>query len=254
MRPIRLLHTSDVHLGPETRDPSGRTHAADCICPVEVMAGLCAEHGVDVLLIAGDLFDHPRITDDLVNRTFELLAAVVATGTDVALMNGNHDRYGDNDPFRRHRSALDAAGVRFFDDPDGTSHDLAGGALRMWARHMDDHHPRWLPLADPPPRPADSWYVVGAHGHLTVAAELGQRSSPILTDHIDATEADYVALGHWHVTTDVGARGATVPAWYSGATLFGHGAGNVLIVDLVPGEAVSVQPVSVLDHHRIVCG
>jgi len=105
-------------------------------------------------------------------------------------------------------------------------------------------------VATPP-----GWYVVAGHGHLTTPGD--GRSSPITVAEVSATGADYVALGHWHVTTDLGTRGATVPAWYSGAPLFGHGAGRMLLValdDAHPEGPVRVQPLPVVGHHRIACG
>ena len=69
----------------------------------------------------------------------------------------------------------------------------------------------------------------------------------------NGTDADYVALGHWHVNTDLSTRGVTKPAWYSGAPMFGYGAGRMLLVDLVPGEAPLVRSLDVLDHPASRC-
>jgi DNA repair exonuclease SbcCD nuclease subunit len=72
-------------------------------------------------------------------------------------------------------------------------------------------------------------------------------------DDIDATGADYVALGHWHVTTDLSQSGVATPAWYSGAPMFGYGAGRMLLVDLEAGEPPRVQTIDVLDHPATTC-
>ncbi|CAB4759233.1 unannotated protein [freshwater metagenome] len=45
----------------------------------------------------------------------------------------------------------------------------------------------------------------------------------------------------------------TTPAWYSGAPMFGYGAGRMLLVDLVPGEVPLVRPLDVLDHPASRC-
>lgn len=250
-RPLRLLHTSDVHLGPAGREPQdGRRHVHECVCPVDVMEHLAKEHEVDLVLVAGDLFDHARVSEAHVEETFARLAALPA---EVALLPGNHDVFDETALYRRHRDHVDAAKVHFFDDPEGTTYDLFGGALRLWARAMEEHAPHYEPLTGAPAHPGDRWYVVGGHGHFSPAGAEG-RSSPITPTDIDATGADYVALGHWHVMTDLSTRGVQTPAWYPGAPLFGFGAGHMLLVDLVPDQGVTVTPVPVLDHPASRCG
>ena len=215
------------------------------------MAHLVAEHAVDVLLIVGDLFEHARVSDQLVASTFAGLAGINA---EVALLPGNHDVYDETTVYRRQRADVDASGVRFYDDPDGQAYDFADGAVRIWARAMDDHSPRFAPLGAVPPHPRDRWFVAAAHGHfVTSMADDAHRSSRVTIDDIDATGADYVALGHWHLMTDLSHSGVATPAWYSGAPMFGYGAGRMLLVDLVPGEGPRVQPVDVLDHPATTC-
>lgn len=249
-RPVRILHTSDVHLGPGGREPAGRHHAPGCVCPVEVMGHLVKEHAVDLLLIAGDLFDHARIPADHVEDVFTRLEAIDA---EVALLPGNHDVHDQTALYRRHRDVVDRTGIHFFDRLEGSSADLVGGAIRMWARAMDDHHPRYQPLVGAPAHPGDRWYVVAGHGHFNRTADDAHRSSPITVEHIDATGADYVALGHWHLTTDLAPLGVSTPAWYCGSPMFGHGSRHMLLVDLIPGRPVSVRPIDVLDHPASRC-
>jgi len=249
-RPVRLLQTSDVHLGDRSNEPGGRAHAHECTCPVDVMLHLVDEHDVDVLLIVGDLFDHARVSDDLVHRTFERLAEADA---EVVLLPGNHDQHDARAVYRRRRDAVDVAGVRFFDDHEGAEIDLLDGALRLWARSMVDHHPGFRPFVGAPQHPGDRWYVAAGHGHFVSTPDDMHRSSPVRREDIDAIGADYVALGHWHVMTDLATRGVSTPAWYSGAPLFGHGAGRMLLVDLHPDDGVAVTPLDVLAHPASRC-
>ena len=214
------------------------------------MEHLVRDNLVDVLLIAGDLFDHARVPDDLVTATFERLALLDA---EVLLLPGNHDAHDETAVYRRHRNTIDAAGVKFFDTDGGDVIDVADNALRVWSKSMTEHTPEFSPLYGVPDHPGDRWFVVAGHGHFAPAGTEDHRSSRITVEHINATRADYVALGHWHVTTDLSTRGATTPAWYCGAPLFGHGAGNLLLVDFIPGEPVNVAPVHVLDHPAASC-
>ena len=251
-RPIRVLHTSDVHLGPSATEPGGRQHVEGCLCPIAVLDHLVEEHRIDVVIVAGDLFDHARVPDQLVVDT---LARLGRLNADVALFPGNHDVHDETTVYRRNRSALDASGIAFFDDPLGGSRDLADGALRIWARAMEEHTPDFKPLAGSPAHPGDRWFVVGAHGHFSPPDGDAYRASRISVEDIDATQADYVALGHWHITTDLAERGTTIPAWYSGSPLFGHGSGQILLIDFNDNDAkrVAVQRLDVLNHPAAIC-
>lgn len=250
-RHVRILQTSDVHLGPRSREPDGLLHRDECVCPVHVLGHLVDEHDVDVVLIVGDLFEHARVSHALVDEVFAELARI---GADVVLLPGNHDVHDDTAVYRRQRATVDESGVHFLDDPHGAWIDVASGALRIWARAMEEHSPRYEPLAGVLAHPRDRWFVAAAHGHFVPTLDLEKhRSSRFCLADVDATGADYVALGHWHVTTDLTEKGATTPAWYSGAPMFGHGARHVLLVDLVPGDGPSVRAIDVLDHPASRC-
>jgi hypothetical protein len=73
------------------------------------------------------------------------------------------------------------------------------------------------PLLGPRSRSA-RWLVVMAHGHWTGEDEVSgpYRASWLFsTDDLEATGADYVALGHWNRAVRVG--NGRVPSYYSGS-------------------------------------
>ncbi len=241
MRPLRLLHTSDVHLGEGgfPRPERGR-HLAHCLCPLEAIATAVAAHAPDAVVVAGDLFDHQRVEPALVHAALDHL---IGLGVTCVLINGNHDLHDERSPYR-HR-ADDGDGLIFLDRQAGSTIELFDGALHVWGRAMDDHHRGFRPLAEVPPRPADdAWWVVLGHGHFEPGDDVGSiRSSPVTPADIEATGADYVALGHWHVRTDVSTAGVT--AWYSGAPHGVGATGRFNLVDLEPGRGAVVTPVVV---------
>ena len=60
------------------------------------------------------------------------------------------------------------------------------------------------------------WHIVLAHGHYEEDGAVPLRPSWLISDaEIDATEADYLALGHWNRAAQVGT--GKVPAYYSGS-------------------------------------
>lgn len=243
MRPVRLLHTSDVHIGGGFRPPEDGIHLDDCLCPIVAVERAVDSERPDAVLVVGDLFDHQRVTEELVARVLGRLGAL---GVPCIVIAGNHDVHDERTIYRP--PLVDGSGVHFLDDEEGSTLELLNGALTVWGRAMPAHHRGYRPLHGVPGRPGgDTWWVVLGHGHLDPDHDdddLHGRSSPVSPDDIEATAADYVALGHWHVRTD--ASTASVTAWYSGAPMGPAASGQLNLIDLHPERGVRVDAVPVV--------
>lgn len=240
MRPLRLLHTSDVHLGGGFRAPDDGDHLDHCLCPLAAIEHSVAEQQPDVMLVVGDLFDNQRVDDQFVKGVLDRLGNL---GVPCVIIAGNHDVHDEGSPYNR--GAIEGSDVIFLDSPSGTTIELLDGALSLWGKAMPMHDRNFRPLEDVPVRPRhDAWWVVLGHGHYEPTDEGAMgRSSPLTPEHIEASAADYVALGHWHVRTDVST--ASVAAWYSGAP-YGVAATEVFnLIDLHPERGVAVRSVEV---------
>ena len=243
---LRLLHTSDVHLGGGFRTPEEGRHHEHCLCPLVAIEEAADRHRPDALLVVGDLFDHQRVPDELVTTVHRRLAEIDAL---TIVINGNHDLHDDRSLYHRwidQAGPSDAQpGLLFLDRLAGSTIEVLDGALALWGKAMDDHHRGFRPLHDVPPRPGGpDWWVVLGHGHYEPTDDGASiRSSPITPSDIAATGADYVALGHWHVRTDVSADGVT--AWYSGAPHGPGASGSFNLIELDPGSETRVTAVDV---------
>jgi len=85
---MRLLHTSDWHLG---RTFHGSSLLAEQEMAMERIVETIVEQGVDTVLVAGDVYDRALPAVDVValfNRTLE---RIVAAGARVIVTSGNHD-------------------------------------------------------------------------------------------------------------------------------------------------------------------
>lgn len=85
---MRLLHTSDWHLG--------RTfHGADLLADQEFVlrhvAELVAAERVDVVLVSGDIYDRAVPSAETVQAATRALAGIRAAGAQIVLTSGNHD-------------------------------------------------------------------------------------------------------------------------------------------------------------------
>lgn len=239
MASVRLLHTSDIHLGNGGfATPAEGTHQPDCMCPLLAIEAAVQRESVDAVLVVGDLFEHQRVSSDLVASVLDRLGRL---GVPCVLTVGNHDVHDESSLYPS--DAVAASNVLFLGEPAGGIVELLAGNLQVWSKAMPAHDRNFRPLQDVPDRPdSDAWWVILGHGHFEAAPdEKFGRSSPITSAEIEATAADYVALGHWHRRTDLSTDSVT--AWYSGAP-YGFGASELLnVVDLCPESGVTVTGV-----------
>lgn len=85
---VRILHTSDWHLGRLFHGASLLSEQADALARV---VDLVEEHRVELVVVAGDLYDRavpPAEAVELFDRT---LAELHGTGATVVAISGNHD-------------------------------------------------------------------------------------------------------------------------------------------------------------------
>jgi exonuclease SbcD len=115
---VRLLHTSDWHLGRSfhREDLLGAQSAA-----VDHLVDVVRSERVDAVLVAGDVYDRALPSVDAVALFDEALRRLVATGTRVVLISGNHDsarRLGFG------AGLLDLAGVHLRTDVAAAHHPV----------------------------------------------------------------------------------------------------------------------------------
>jgi DNA repair exonuclease SbcCD nuclease subunit len=180
---LRLLHTSDCHLG----------KGAEIKPAFEALLAAVVAGGFDILLIVGDLFDSTHVEDNLVTLAARELSN---TGVPTILLPGNHDPIGPHSVYKRFRAARPAQNIHILDEPGGTWLALPELGVTFWGRPTREHTPWFHPLADVPTPPDDSWAVLLAHGQVMPSDEPTRYSSPIYPRHLAALRWDYLALGH----------------------------------------------------------
>ena len=190
---------------------------------------LARDQGVDAVLIAGDLFDHTRVSDETLRWAAEQLATLSCP---VVVIRGNHDVLDGRSVHERWpTTGLDH--VYVIDDHDGRVVEIPGTDVVVWGRAMIEHEPEYRPFAGLPGPPADRWTIATGHG-LVQEDGLSGRSSPIFTSDLAEVTWDYVALGHVHAYREV--RDHPTPVRYPGATAMSRdGAPGVVLVDFIPG-------------------
>src|SRR5262249_36208640 len=130
---------------------------------------------VDGVLIAGDLFDHTRVSEETLLWTAEQLARLACP---VVVIRGNHDVYDGESVYERLAAVAHLDHVKVIDDHDGTIVEIAGTDVVVWGRAMLEHEPGYRPFAGLPAPPADRWTIATGHG-LVLEDGPPTRSSPI---------------------------------------------------------------------------
>lgn len=234
---MRLLHTSDWHLGRTLHGVDLLDHQA---AYVDHLVGLARDEKVDAVLVAGDVYDRAIPSVEAVAVLSDALARLSEVAT-VVLTSGNHDsstRLGFGAALMRERVRLRTAvaqvgepvvvgdalvyGLPYL-DPDFARSQLAEGDGPLLARSHEAVVAAAMRrvLADRAHRPQRR-AVVMAHAFVT-GGEASESERDIRVGGVDQVPAgvlagvDYVALGHLHGPQQVapGIRYSGSPLAYS---------------------------------------
>ena len=194
---MKFLHCADLHLG----CPGG----AERLRAFLGLLAFCKQEKVEVLLIAGDLFESPRADERTRQRVFSALGEDPALC--VLIAAGNHDPIG---PGTNYDEAL--PGNVYVFPRAWSCAEIPAYGVRVWGASFGaDKEP---PFAVVPARRrlTPGLYDLGVL-HADLAADSPYR--PLAPERIAETQVKYLALGHIHARSEVRRAGGTLYA-YSG--------------------------------------
>jgi exonuclease SbcD len=222
---IRLIHTSDTHLGGDWRPELSEAALSTIVVGVSQLGG-------DALLIVGDVFDHARVPDRVLEFFVEQMGRL---GVPAVVLPGNHDLFDENSLYLRGAFHSKPDNLHILSQWEGQVISFPDLTLDIWGRAMPLHTPEFRPLAGMPRNHNGRWRVALAHGHFHFESDTDRRSSPIYPREVAEAPCDYLALGHWERHVDVSQ--GTVKAVYSGSPLGASQSDDVVsvtVVDLDP--------------------
>ena len=230
---IVLVHSSDVHVDhhytPKLFDGDGTGSLRAVLNAARMVQA-------DVVLLAGDTFDCHRLPNTLLEITASVLQEF---DIPTVILPGNHDPAVEDAVFHhqalRDLSCLSVLGVTHDEAVHFTALDL-----EVWGRAHRDYSDM-DPFATTRAR-STRWQIAMAHGHYVPVPDRSTRLRPswlIGEDELNATGADYVALGHWNRQVKVG--NGPVEAWYSGSFDYAQSV-NVVRLKAEGGVAVERMP------------
>lgn len=230
---MKLLHTSDWHLG---QNFMGKTRQAEHEAFLDWLLGQIQEHQVDVLLIAGDIFDTgspPSYAREMYNH---FMVSALKTKAQVVVLGGNHDSVstlGESKTLlaclgvtvipgvcenladqllvlnaRDGQPGLIICGIPFIRARD-VIHSQAGQSAQEKQQSLQSaihkHYQDIFTLAEHKRVELGTKLPIVATGHLaTVGAMISESVREIYIGSLEAfptnafPAADYIALGHIH--------------------------------------------------------
>lgn len=256
----RFLHSADWQLGKpfaSIRDEAKRILVQqERLAAVRHIGELARKMGADFVVVAGDLFDSSHVTKATVSAA---CAAIGEISLPVLSIPGNHDHGGpgtiwEQEFFLREQQQL-APNLQVLLRPQPV---VLNSAIIFPApllrRHEVGNPTGWIrQMTNDPSLPHNLPRIVLAHGTIQGFNSLDHDEGPgssvinwIDLSALPVEEIDYIALGDWHGTKQVGAK-----AWYSGTPEIdrfpkggGNDPGNILMVSAARGQEPQIEKVS----------
>jgi DNA repair protein SbcD/Mre11 len=256
---LRLLHTADVHLGARHADLGEQAVAQRerQFAAFRATVDLALAERVDVVIVAGDLFDSNTQPRRSVERVAAELGRLADAAIRTVIIPGTHDVYDRASVYRaydlpalaRQPPESDRVVVLTPERPVFVfeSLDLAVHGVVFPTKRA----PR-SPLAGFSAMHDDqvAWHVGLVHGSVAIPGRTDGDEVVVTQQEISASGLDYLALGHWHSFLE-GRSGRTTWA-YPGApepvAVDQDGAGLVLLVTL---DDSGVARRVTIEQHRV---
>ena len=245
MRPVRFVHTSDIHLdtsfsGAALPSSLGDRKREAVRATFRGVLEHAARLPADLVLIAGDLFEHDRVSADTVEflkKQFESL-----DGIPVFISPGNHDPYLHGSPYR---DEVWPHNVHIFREERFESVEIPDLGVRVTGMGYNRTHFRERPFAALQPLPADGINIVVAHASESARVPPGKAAhAPFSVEEIAGKNIAYCALGHYHQQRRIDNALDGAQLWYpgipEGRAWDEEGVGGYLCSEVAQDGSVSV--------------
>jgi exonuclease SbcD len=186
IRPTRrILHTADLHVA----------FLGDKGCrALESVVDTAIKKRVDLLLIAGDLFDHNRVEDILLEF---VRAQFWRLPIPIVVLPGNHDCLTLDGVLSRTEFWKSCRNLHVFQHTGGETLNLPFLNVSIWGKPIDSYLGDIHPMQGKSQHIDNSfWNIAVAHGYFVDNDTPRFPSFHITEQEIAENHWDYVALGH----------------------------------------------------------
>lgn len=205
---VKILHTADMHLdSPFTLMNASMSEArrADLRTAFIALMMYVKDHNIDILLIAGDMFEHEYATKEtveLVIREFEKVPQCK-----IVIAPGNHDPYT---PTSLYKKAKFPDNVYIFTDTEPSSFYFEELNTEVHGYAFTSNYMSRNPFLGKRPLYQNRLNILCAHGDTSSPIS---KYCPITESDIADSGYDYAALGHIHMGKEPTQAGNTLYAY-----------------------------------------
>ena len=203
----KILHAADLHLDsaftglPPEKARERRRESREL---PERLADLVLDRGVELVLLAGDVFDGERVYPETLES---LRAALERMACPVVIAPGNHDPYTAHGPYAACRWP---ANVHIFREPYIQALELPALGCTVYGAAFTAPERLDMALADFSPVDRGGVRLLCLHGDLDRPES---RYGPLTREQLGRCGLDYAALGHIHQCSGLRRWGAAAYAY-----------------------------------------
>ncbi|MBR6502398.1 MAG: DNA repair exonuclease [Clostridia bacterium] len=206
MSSVKILHCADLHIGAaeSSLGTLADSRRAETLITFENIVKLAKDSSVDILLIAGDLFNSNNIEDSFVTRVFECLSSI--PDIKIVYAAGNHDPLNADSPFTKHTLPSNLYVLKTSDD----CIEFSELNTRVYGKSFKE---TYMAGSESFSLSTDNSFINLMCIHGDLRSDLGSDYNSITSDFIKSSGMDYIALGHVHKRTDIGKIGDSFIAY-----------------------------------------
>lgn len=208
MKTVKILHTADVHIGAAQSflGALAEKRRFETLITFEKIVDLANTENVNILLIAGDLFDSNEIEDRFFDAVLAKIGAI--PHIKVVYCAGNHDPFNSETPLSK-RTFPENFYVLGKKDECITFEELG---TKVYGRSFEQP---FLQGEERFTLDTDESYINILLQHGDLRSDINSEYNAITPAFVKNCGMDYIALGHVHKKTEIGKMGKTHFA-YSG--------------------------------------
>jgi len=245
---LKILHTSDIHIGAPFKflGENGGAYRNRIKKSFENSIDICISEGINLLLLPGDIFDSPYPSE--INITFfrDQLFKLSDNGIRTVILPGNHDNLEVGSIFTKTEIFQNDPNIFVFDSVKKKEIRIEALELTVFANATVDKNSKGSPFKDLPEhisKCTDKYKVVMGHGSYSDMGHKGDAYPFSKEDLNTLSKAQYVALGDWHGYLDVST--SLVKAIYPGSIepiqFDQENSGNVVLVTITDDLKTSIE-------------
>jgi DNA repair exonuclease SbcCD nuclease subunit len=241
---LKILHTADIHLGAKfsglgSKSASQREQLRATFKNVIATA---INEKVNIVLIAGDLFDSNQQSPRDINLVIEQFNLLGSNNIPVCLIPGTHDSLDSSSIYRKVDFEGKCSNLKIFADENISCKEYPGLDLTVYGKPNLSNKSYISPLKGLKPSTSTKFHIAMAHGSLYIPEKIAEDDHVFRFEEVKASGMDYLALGHWHRVYRCSEK---PPAWYSGPPEWipdQTEKGGVLLISISDSGEVNVEP------------